>query len=140
MDYIGSRDVTVSGSRSGLAAVQLWWALHQLGHDGLRERVRATRGVAARAVDALTAMGWTAWRHPHACTVVLDPAPPEPIAARWALPVADGISHLVCVPGVTDARIAAFLTDLAAATGRPAHDLAVDGLRGGAPLPRQGRS
>ena len=140
VDYIGSRDVTVSGSRSGLAAVVLWWALAQLGHDGLRERVRGARGVAARAVEALTAMGWAAWRHPHACTVVLDPAPPEPIARRWALPVADGISHLVCVPGVSDARTAAFLTDLAAATGRPAPDLAVDGLRGGVPLPRQGRS
>ena len=98
----------------------MWWALAQLGHDGLRERVRGARGVAARAVDALTAMGWAAWRHPHACTVGLDPAPPEPIARRWALPVADGISHLVCVPGVSDARTAAFLTDLAAATGRPA--------------------
>ena len=113
--YIGSRDVTVSGSRSGLSVAQLWWALHRYGPDRLRARAVQARAVAANAVTALCGIGWNAWRHSHACTEVLDPAPPEPITRRWALPVAEGRSHLVCVPGVTDERVTAFVTDLAAA-------------------------
>ena len=117
VDLIGARDVTIAGSRSGLAVAQLWWVLHHLGRDGLRARARQARAVAARAVTALAALGWRAWRHDHACTVVIDP-PPEPIAARWALPVVDGVSHVVCVPGVSDARIDRFVAELAVATGR----------------------
>jgi histidine decarboxylase len=117
VELIAARDVTVAGSRSGLPVALLWWALHDLGRDGLRERACGARGVAARTVEALKRIGWPAWRHDHACTVVIEP-PPEPLAQRWALPVVDGISHLVCVPGVTDAKIARFVGELAAATGR----------------------
>ncbi len=119
VELIAARDVTVSGSRSGLPIAMLWWVLQHLGRSGLRERARDARAVAARAAAALTGIGWRASRLEHACTVVIDP-PPDHLAERWALPVVDGVAHLVCVPGVTDANVARFVAELAAAAGRPA--------------------
>ena len=119
VELIAARDVTVAGSRSGLPVALLWWALHSLGREGLRERANEARAVAARAVEALNRIGWPAWRHDHACTVVIDP-PPDQLAERWALPVVGGVSHLVCVPGVTDAKVNDFVAELALATGRSA--------------------
>ena len=117
VELLGARDVTVAGSRSGLAVAQLWWALHGYGPDGHRLRAGRARAVAVRAVEQLAGIGWAAWRHPHAVTVVIDP-PPDELARRWALPVADGLSHLVCVPGVTDSMVDQFVAELAATTNR----------------------
>ena len=117
VDYVASLDATVGGSRSGQTAVELAHALDAIGGPGrhvdrLRARVRAARAVAAHAVTELRAVGWPAWRHPHAWTVVLDVAPPESVTTRWGLPVSQGRAHLVCAPGVERALVDAFVDDL----------------------------
>jgi histidine decarboxylase len=115
VDYIGSVDSTIGGSRSGHAPVLLWYALRHFGVAGLRRRAEQAREVAAYAVARLGEAGVPAWRHPHAFTVVL-PTPPATVTDRWRLASADGLSHVVCVPGVTRAQIDAFATDVAKAT------------------------
>ena len=120
--YTGSPDSTITGSRSGHAAVMLWWAIHHYGSAGLQARAEQGRQVAGYACDRLQRIGWPAWRNPLALTVVLRPLPPD-VAARWPLATADGWSHLICMPGVTRARIDAFITDVAQAmygTSQPA--------------------
>jgi histidine decarboxylase len=107
VDYIGGVDATITGSRSGHAPLQLWYALNRLGRDGLRRRAEQARALAAYAVERLDAVGVPAWRHPHAFTVVL-PTPPPDVVRRWNLASADGISHIVCMPGVTREQVDAF--------------------------------
>ena len=109
--YTGCPDTTVTGSRSGHAALFLWYALRRCGRSGLRERAIAARQLAAYALDRLTGAGWEAWRHPHAFTVVLR-TPPAEVAGRWALASGDGWSHVICMPGVTRDRIDRFVDDL----------------------------
>jgi histidine decarboxylase len=85
VELLGTHDTTIGGSRSGHAPLILWYALHRYGLDGLRNRVRYARDMAAYAIDQLDHIGWPAWRHPHAMTVVLDPPPADiaaPIPAR----------------------------------------------------------
>ena len=112
VDYLGGRDATVAGSRSGQVSIELAHALDTLGLDGLRARAARAQQIADHTVARLRGIGWLAWRFPHAWTVVLDPAPPELVAARWSLPVSQGIAHLVCAPGVTTTVIDRFVDDL----------------------------
>ena len=118
VDYLAGTDTTISGSRSGQAPLELAHVLTTFGLDGLRHRSHAAREVAEHAVTRLNAAGWAAWRHPHAWTVVL-PAPPEPVADRWSLPVSDGVAHIVCAPGIGTDLIDEFVADVASAAAAP---------------------
>jgi histidine decarboxylase len=127
--YTGSPDSTWANSRSGFAALCLWYTLRRHGIEGLRARAEQSRDVAGYTHRRLVEIGWPAWRHnPLGFTVVLTTPPPE-LVARWSLPVHGGLSHIICMPGVTKVRIDAFLRDLAAAGG---------GMGGGAGASRAG--
>jgi histidine decarboxylase len=112
VDYIATVDSTIAGSRSGHAPLLIWYAIHTLGLDGLRERATQAWRVAAYAVERLQRAGWAAWRHAHAITVVLDTPPPQ-IAARWRLASSDGQSHIITVSGVTTEHIDRLISELA---------------------------
>jgi histidine decarboxylase len=114
VDYIGSVDATIGGSRSGHAPLVLWYAVRRHGRDGLRLRAERARDLAEYAAARLAGIGVPAWRHPYAFTVVF-PTPPSAVTERWALANAGGLSHLICMPGVSRGQVDAFVTDLAAA-------------------------
>jgi histidine decarboxylase len=113
VDYVSTNDTTIGGSRSGHAPLLLWYVLSSLGVEGLRERADYARRVAAYATEQLNDIGWPAWRHPHAFTVVME-QPPEHIVRKWRLASSNGRSHLICMPSVAVATIDAFVDDLAA--------------------------
>ncbi len=114
VDYIASFDATTGGSRSGHAPLLLWYALRQAGLDGLRARAQRCRDLAAYTQHRLWSAGVPAWRHPHAFTVVIETPPPS-ITARWNLASSQGLSHVICMPGITRDQIDAFVADLTAA-------------------------
>ncbi len=115
--YVASHDNTITGSRDGHAALQLWWSLHTLGLDGWRHRAQRSRDLAAYTLSRLDEFGWTAFRsHPLAFTVTLK-TPPEAVARRWQLPSEDGWSHVICMPGVTRRMVDRFLADVARSAG-----------------------
>lgn len=111
VDYIDGIDATISGSRDGYSAVKLWYALTSIGLDGHRRRVAESRALAAYTVQRLKAAGWSAWRHPHAFTVVFKEPPPH-LLTRWSLATSEGWSHIICVPGLRRATIDNFLGEL----------------------------
>ncbi|MEU8182065.1 histidine decarboxylase [Micromonospora sp. NPDC049047] len=111
--YTAALDTTITGSRCGLAAALLWHAIATHGHEGHRWRATQARRLAAYTVDQLNAVGWAAWRHPHAFTVVL-PTPPEQVRKKWLLATDGATSHLICMPGVTHGQVDAFVADLTA--------------------------
>ena len=110
--YTGAADTTITCSRSGHMALMAWYAVRTLGVDGLRDRAERARTAAAYLEQRLTEMGWPAWRHPYATTVVLK-TPPHRVASRWQLAtVRDGWSHYICLPGRGRDQIDEFLADL----------------------------
>lgn len=112
--YTNTIDTTISGSRCGLAAALLWHSIASQGREGHRWRTAKARDLAAYTVERLTAIGWPAWRHDHAFTVVLDTPPPS-IRSKWLLAHDGPLSHLICMPGISTGQIDAFIADLAAA-------------------------
>jgi len=110
----------------------IWYAINQHGVAGLRSRFHDARQVAEFAVTQLGTIGWAAWRHPHAFTVVLD-TPPEPIRAKWRLASSNGQSHLIAMPGVTTEQVDALVQDLAGHRGPPRRRLRTAGRADPAP-------
>jgi histidine decarboxylase len=115
IDYTASPDTTITGSRSGHAPLLLWYALKTLTVDGLRQRAEECRRLAEYTVARLLAVGWEAFRHDNAFTVVLR-TPPEAITKKWVLAASNGWSHIVCMPGIASTQIDRFVSDLEAAT------------------------
>lgn len=111
VDYIGSLDTTISGSRNGFTPLVLWHRLKTLGIEGVRERANAALGVAAYAVEKLRDAGVRAWRNENALTVVF-PRVPDEVRDKWQLATQGGISHFIAMPGITKEHVDAFVEDM----------------------------
>ena len=110
--YIGSMDTTISGSRNGFTPLVLWYAIRTLGADGLRRRINHALEVASYAEKRLREIGLAAWRNPSALTVVF-PQPAPAIRKKWQLATSHGLSHVICMPHVTHAKIDELIADIA---------------------------
>jgi histidine decarboxylase len=104
VEYIGTLDTTLSGSRSAIAPLFLWYALRTIGADGIRRQVAECLRVAEYAVRRFREVGWSAWRHWYSNTVVLD-RPSDALSKRWQLATQGKIAHVVAMPQVTTERI-----------------------------------
>lgn len=109
--YIGTLDTTITGSRNGHSPLFLWYALKKMGVEGLKARALASLELAEYTETKLKEMGVKAWRNPHAITVVM-PQPLEHLCKKWQLATENGVSHIICMPGLTKKDIDAFLVDL----------------------------
>jgi histidine decarboxylase len=111
VEYIGSVDTTLAGSRNGLTPLFLWYAFQTVGLDGFARQVRQCLEVADYAVAQLTRAGQRAWRHRNSITVVLDrPAPA--IVSKWQLAVHHGDAHIITMPHVTRTHIDRLIEDV----------------------------
>ncbi len=109
--YIGTIDTTISGSRNGHSPVFLWYAIKKMGIEGLKQRALECLEMAAYTRECFKELGVDAWSNPSALTVVF-PAPSLPLRVKWQLATEDGLSHVICMPGVTKSRIDEFMADL----------------------------
>lgn len=114
--YTATTDTTITGSRSGLAAAMLWYAIATFGTAGHRARVQAARDLAAYTNTRLAEIGWIAERHSHAFTVVLR-TPPASIRSKWLLATDGPKSHVICMPGINKGQMDALIADLAELPG-----------------------
>jgi histidine decarboxylase len=117
VNYTGSTDTTIAGSRNGHTVLFLWYAIQRLGITGLRSRALEAQRIADYAHQSLQAIGWPCWRNPHTLTVMLA-TPSLDFAKKWQLATYDGWSHMICMPGVTKTKVEAFVTDLARSQNR----------------------
>jgi histidine decarboxylase len=117
IEYVGALDTTISGSRSAVTPLFLWYRLRTLGRDGVRAVVRRSLEVAEAAVGLFAERGIEAWRHEHSVTVVF-PRPAPEVMARWALAPRGDIAHLITLPPVDEAVVREFVADYCAARER----------------------
>jgi histidine decarboxylase len=107
IEYIGSADCTISGSRNGHAPLFLKHAIDHVGFEGFQAHIERCIAYAEYLVEKIKG----AWRNQNSITVVI-PRPSDRIIQRWQLATEGAISHIVVMPHVTKATLDAFLEDL----------------------------
>jgi len=112
VDYIGSMDSTILGSRSGHAPLFMWYALSKASHSDFCFMVESCLAHADYAVERLEAEGLQAWRHPYSPIVVLEPRPPDELLSRWQLAPQGNMAHIVTMMHVTCDLIDNIASDL----------------------------
>lgn len=114
VSYIGTLDSTITGSRNAITPIFLWYAISHLGKEGLLQRAETSLLLAEYAVSELQRCGISAWRNKDSLTVVF-PQPHQKVCHKWQLASENGISHLICMPGVTKEHIDFFVKDVSEA-------------------------
>ncbi len=125
IDYIGSVDTTITGSRNGLSPLFLWYTIKKLGLVGLQARAQHSLAIASYAESKLQAAGIDAWRNPHSITVVF-PAPCDEVREKWQLASEDGSSHIICMPNVTKEQIDEVVAEIIAGKDNVHREVAPD--------------
>lgn len=111
IEYTGSIDTTIAGSRNAFAPLFLWYALKTVGVKGFTSRVRSCLEMADYACDRLNASGHNAWRHPHSNTVVFD-RPSAAVIHKWQLAVTGKIAHVMAMPQLTREHVDELVADM----------------------------
>jgi histidine decarboxylase len=112
IEYVGTLDTTIPGSRNAFAPLMLWYAFHTVGEEGIRQSVKQCLDMADYAVARFGEIGRRAWRHPNSVTVVFD-RPSPAIVHKWQLAVQHGVAHIITMPHVTRDQLDRFVADLA---------------------------
>ena len=114
IEYVGTLDTTIAGSRSGLSPLFLWYAIKKLGREGFRELVVGSLKMADFAIAAFECLEIEAWRNNNSVTVVF-PRPAEPVLSKWQIAVSEDIAHMITMPHVTGAQVEELAADIARA-------------------------
>jgi len=113
VEYVGTLDTTLAGSRNAVTPLFLWYAFRAMGLERIRTRVRQCLEVAEHAVQRLRAIGCEAWRHENSITVVFR-RPSSAITQKWQLAPQKEWTHLIAMPHVTRAKVDQLVADIAA--------------------------
>jgi histidine decarboxylase len=111
VEYIGTLDTTLAGSRNGITPVLLWYAIKSQGLSGFKKTIARCLEIAAYAEKRLNDLGLNAWRNPHSITVVFD-RPPDSILRKWSLAVFKNIAHIITMPHVSRKHVDRFIAEL----------------------------
>jgi len=127
VEYIGTLDTTLSGSRNGHTPLFLWYAFRTLGVDGFRRIIPACLAMADYAIERLGGIGLEPWRHPYSNTIVFN-RPAAAVTQRWQLASQGGISHVITMPHVTRGQIDALVADIEQTSRAPAGVVGTDNV------------
>lgn len=119
VEYVGSLDTTIAGSRNAITPLFLWYAFRTSGVEGFRRRVRDCLQMADYAVERLNSAGRHAWRHENSITVVFD-RPTQAVISKWQLAVYQQIAHVITMPHVTRGHIDRLVADILRGAAVPA--------------------
>lgn len=112
IELVGVRDTTLSGSRSAMGPLMIWYAFARYGDEGFRKLVSGMLDVAEYAVGQFNERGVPAWRHRNSVTVVL-PRPNDEVVRKWQMAPEGDIAHIITMPHVTREMIDEIVRDCA---------------------------
>lgn len=111
VEYIGTLDTTIAGSRNAITPLMMWYALRTQGFAGFRDIVAGCLAMADYAIARLQEIGIAAWRHRNSVTVVF-PRPSATVVARWQLAVHRDIAHVITMPHVERRHIDSLVAEI----------------------------
>jgi len=114
IEYVGTLDTTITGSRNAIAPLYLWYAIRRWSREGFIARITTCLERADYTVQSFRQIGIEAWRNPHAITVVI-PKPPTAVLEKWQIAVHEDCGHILVMPHITRAKIDELVADIVAA-------------------------
>ncbi|MBF0406065.1 MAG: histidine decarboxylase [Candidatus Riflebacteria bacterium] len=111
IDYIGSFDGTVSGSRNGITVLILWKTIMQQGIEGFKKWADNSMNVTKYALEAFKEIKWHAFSNQFSNIIVIA-NPGEKIIKKWQLSSLNGDSHIVIMPNASKKIIDDFIADI----------------------------
>jgi histidine decarboxylase len=112
VEYVGTLDTTISGSRNGLSPLFLWSAIRKLGRSGFRDMVVRCLNMADYAIERFSEEGIDAWRNNNSVTVVF-PRPAPSVLKKWQIAAFHDIGHMITMPHVTREHVDELVRDVA---------------------------
>jgi histidine decarboxylase len=107
VEYIGTIDCTISGSRSGHSPLFFKHIIDTKGIDGFKKDIEACIENAEYLAEKLP----NAWRNQNSIIVVF-PKPADDIVHKWQLATSENVSHVVVMPHVTKELLDDFIVDM----------------------------
>jgi len=111
VEVIGSRDTTISGSRSGHAPIFLWYALQKRGIIGLQNEVHKCMMNARYLQGKLRDAGIGAMLNEFSNTVVFEKPLDIEFIRKWNLAYQGNIAHVVVMQHVTIEMLDSFVDE-----------------------------
>lgn len=111
VEYIGSLDSTLSGSRDGFSVLVLWQTIKRYGREGIKDLVHRCMRTTEYALEKLRDADWPSWANPYSNIIVIR-RPSDALIQKWQLATEGNISHLIIMPGVSEEMVNAFVADL----------------------------
>lgn len=110
VEYIGSIDNTISGSRNGHSSLFLNYMIKKKGYDGFKQDILQCVDTSEYLLQKMQEMKIPSWRNNNSITVVFN-RPHSSVVNKWQLASAGRISHAVIMPHVTKPKLNTFLRD-----------------------------
>ncbi len=110
IDYIGSTDTTIMGSRNGLAPLVLWYAITTRGQYFAREVSTCLR-TAQYLCDRLKQIGYTPLLNDFSTTVVFE-KPGIEVCRKWHLATQGNLAHVIVMQNFSTQKIDQLINDL----------------------------
>ncbi len=111
VEYIGSYDTTVSGSRNAISPLFMWYALKTHSKADFRAIISRCIAMADYAIEQFSLHGVKAWRNENSITVVF-PRINEAVLNKWQIAVNQADAHLITMPHVEKRHIDKIIHDL----------------------------
>ncbi len=114
ISYVGTSDTTISGSRNGFLALNLWYLLFKKGIEEYRNEALTCIANAEYLYDLLKTASYPETSHFPDQTIVTFRKPTDKIVKKYQLATEGDLAHVVVMQHVTRKRIEAFSKELLA--------------------------
>lgn len=112
VEYIASRDATITGSRNGHAPIFLWYTLNRKGNIGLQKDVQKCLDNARYLKERLREASISVMLNELSNTVVFERPQDDKFIKHWQLACQGNIAHVCVMPNVTREKLETFVVDL----------------------------
>lgn len=112
VEYIASKDATISGSRNGHSLIFMWYNLNKKGRAGIQREVENCLENAQYLKKRLQENGIWAMCNPLSTTVVFDKPPDNEFVRCWQLACQGDTAHAIVMPNVGIRMIDDFVDEL----------------------------
>lgn len=111
IEYIGSKDTTILGSRNGHTPLILWYAMQSRGYAGFAKEAKTCIHNAQYLFEQLQYWEYPSMLNKFSNTVVFK-KPGQKLIKKWQLATLDNWSHLIVMQNIDRQKIDMFVNEL----------------------------